>query len=1411
MSGRTDLDELPGVDGDAYDRLTPAARLVAQLYGVASPTPIAPTLAYRILARTNVRIGKRRVFAKDVERCNAELMEAGLATHLSVDTAVVAALDWVIPLTRAAHREGNLQRLLDAIKSEINYYRYGERFDHKLIRACLVAGDTSRVEQLAKGTMLPIGYWRFLAEPWSDELFAALPVSFRRSALNQCLRHAIETAAPAEPVINAALTTPETKAHFTPAVAFVRVLQGRFEDAEGVFADLSSEAQAEKNIAIAWTATRALICLLQGNDDGALHYIDQALELERAGTRKRLIFPNSRAFALALLALARVDSGASQSLLDQLQRGAERAGVRWRSELDLVLAAKYVKLGHSLQFGGVQRSPDIDAFFQSIACCWLDEFPENWRGWSAGFVRYRERALANGYAWVAAECEEILRRAPRGVAVNDTAGAPTPNHASLGTTTLTTLAAPLPDWEFSLKALEQLAFETGNKSKRKKTKSNTPVKRRLAWDLQDDGYEITAEPREQRQQKNGTWTKGRRMSLQRFANDAAKLDYLLPQDREAATVLYKERSWGGKQQLWAGARAIHALAGHPHIFNESGASVDIVRREPELSVGESKDGKLLVTMAPRADVDEYYDDHPRYLTNMATDQRCEVTHFSPNHMRLLQFIPQDGLNLPTDTRPRLLEAVSSLAGEVRVQSAESETAATARRVDADAQPWVRLEPFEAGLSVALVVEPIAESGICFEPGAGGVTVFANSDGESLQASRDLGAEQAAMLHLIGQCPKLAAQPTELEPLLLPDPNECLELLETLDEVGARCKWPKGEPFRIVARASTPSLNLSIKSADEWLRASGKLPVDDRRVLDLKQLFALLDANPGSRFVQLEAGQFLALTRTFRRQLDDLSSLAAPGGKGSLRMHRMAAMALDDLFADADVTADSGYDEHRARIDAAKTVAPDVPSTLRAELRPYQIEGFRWLARLAEWGAGACLADDMGLGKTIQALALLLRRAPDGPALVVAPTSVVANWQEEARRFAPTLNVKPYTGVAETRAELLDAPEAFDLYLTTYGLLQNDIERLAQVRWRSVVLDEAQAIKNPATKRARAARQLVADFRLVTTGTPIQNHLMDLHSLFSFLNPGLLGSAQHFQRSFGNAAERGDRDATARLRRLVAPFLLRRLKTEVLDDLPERTEITLHVRMSPEEGALYEALRVRAVEELEAAGEDGAHVGEGARRVQVLAHLTRLRLACCHPRLVLDDPKVPRAVGPGEKGRQVTGPQSSKLQTFAETLSELIDNQHKVLVFSQFVKHLKLVEAFLVEAGIAYQYLDGSTPAKARRDRINAFQSGQGDVFLISLKAGGTGLNLTAADYVIHLDPWWNPAVEDQASDRAHRIGQTRPVTIYRLVTEGTIEEQIVELHHHKRDLADRLLEGADATARLGADELLELLRRPLGR
>ena len=1307
-------------------------------------------------------------------------------------------MEWTLTLTRIAHQDGNIERLMRACRQ---VYRSGwldADEDAMHLRCCVVAGDRRRLEELVdEGYRLD---WRFLAEPLAEDLLDWLPERLREDALASCLEHVIETAADADPIVDVCRRLSRDPAKHVADIAFIRLLQGRFDDAEAAFDALPPSARETKPPTVALNATRAAIALLRGDDELAWRYIGEALRLERAGSRKRLLFVDLRAFALALLALVRLDSTESRDLLQRLLRVAERsASAAVEDVLDLVANAMRTRRNLGV-FGRSHKEPTLNVLFDSLVCCWLGDFHPDPKGRRDLLRRYRRRAAINGLGWATAECDQALNHFAEfhGGDVGTAAGAGelveiAPTHADLGSVTLADLARPLPAWESSLKALEEVAHSVQNKAKRTQKKKGEAVMR-LAWELSASYGRVHVEAREQRQNKNGSWSKGRRVALSRLAADSAKMDYLSQQDRDAI-VAFAHRVSRGHAEYFAGASCLYALAGHPHVVDGAGRSVDVVRREPEIIVAEDDDG-VIARIEPRSS--EY---EQSYLVAMPTPFRCEVTHFKAEHQSLFEVVPMEGLKLPASAKPRLLQAVSALASNIRVHSDGADGVSDAVSVEADAEPWIQLEPFGDGLMVALFVEPIADSGICFEPGAGGATVFANLDGRSLQTRRDLAAERRGIEQIAQQCSQLAALPSESKPLLLPHPSDCLALLEQLKELELRCKWPKGEPLRIVAQASPSSLSLRIKSAQEWMQASGQLAVDEGRVLDLKKLLGLLDASPGERFLPLGNGEFLALTTAFRRQLDDLASLSTPVAKGDLRLNPLAALALDELIESADVDADADWLALRSRLQEAEAFEPVLPSTLQAELRPYQLQGYRWLARLSRWGAGACLADDMGLGKTVQTLAMLLDRAPQGPALVVAPTSVVANWIHEARRFAPTLNVKVYAGPLASRETLLEAPGAFDLCVTTYGLLQNDVEKLGAIDWHTAVLDEAQAIKNPATKRARAARSLRANFRVVTTGTPVQNNLTDLHSLFSFLNPGLLGSLAQFRSNFLLPIERdADNDAQARLRRVIAPFVLRRLKTDVLDDLPERTEIVLHVEMSAEEASLYEALRQRAVEELLTAQNAGAELAEGARRVQVLAHLTRLRLACCHPQLVLDDE---------HRSEQPLATASSKLATFATTLRELLQNRHKVLVFSQFVKHLRLIEAHLKSERISYQYLDGATPAKARAERIDAFQAGEGDVFLISLRAGGVGLNLTAADYVIHMDPWWNPAVEDQASDRAHRIGQTRPVTIYRLVTAGTVEEQIVDLHHRKRDLADRLLEGADASGRLTADELLELMKAPL--
>ena len=461
--------------------------------------------------------------------------------------------------------------------------------------------------------------------------------------------------------------------------------------------------------------------------------------------------------------------------------------------------------------------------------------------------------------------------------------------------------------------------------------------------------------------------------------------------------------------------------------------------------------------------------------------------------------------------------------------------------------------------------------------------------------------------------------------------------------------------------------------------------------------------------------------------------------------------------------------------------------LHTELRSYQHEGFAWMARLAHAGMGACLADDMGLGKTIQTLALLLRRAGDGPALVLAPTSVCSNWIEEISKFAPALNPRLFSEYDEGgRAALVAGSGHYDVIVASYALAHGENNALGMRPWGTLVLDEAQALKNAATQRARAVAGIEAGFRLALTGTPVENRLADLWSIMNLINPGLLGTANQFNERFSGPIEK-DRDITVRqrLRRLVSPFLLRRTKAQVLQDLPPRTEIIHRVEPSEQERTFLEALRQSASERvLQLDAEDGE-----ASSFHVLAELTRLRRAACDPRLVAPE----------------LGIVGAKAQAFEQIVRELVEGAHKALVFSQFTGFLKLLAERLDSCGIAYQYLDGSTPAPERTKRVQAFQRGQGEVFLISLKAGGFGLNLTAADYVIIVDPWWNPAAEDQAMGRAHRIGQERPVTVYRLVTAGSIEERIVLLHNDKRSLADGILEGQDDATPVSAQVLRELL------
>ncbi|MFN2286126.1 MAG: DEAD/DEAH box helicase [Anaerolineae bacterium] len=480
-----------------------------------------------------------------------------------------------------------------------------------------------------------------------------------------------------------------------------------------------------------------------------------------------------------------------------------------------------------------------------------------------------------------------------------------------------------------------------------------------------------------------------------------------------------------------------------------------------------------------------------------------------------------------------------------------------------------------------------------------------------------------------------------------------------------------------------------------------------------------------------------------------------------------------------------------------------PAGFVGQLRPYQVRGFSWLSFMRRWGLGACLADDMGLGKTIQAIALLLHereQSGDGlpPALLVCPTSVVGNWKREVQRFAPSLRVMIHHGADRARGEEFVAmARQHDLIISTYGLMRRDVEVLQEIPWSDVILDEAQNIKNPSAKQTQAVRQLPAGNRVTLTGTPVENRLSELWSIMQFLNPGMLGSQRGFRDQFALPIERyQDANATARLRGIVSPFILRRLKTDptIIQDLPDKLEMKVYCSLTPEQVTLYEAVveaSLRKIEEAEADEERS----DFSRRGAVLAALLRLKQICNHPAQFLSD-------GSALPGR------SGKLERLTEMLEEALDVEDRALIFTQFAEMGKLLQGYLQTLfGMEVLYLHGATPA-AHRDRMVArFQNQAGPpLFILSLKAGGTGLNLTAANHVFHFDRWWNPAVEDQATDRAFRIGQTRDVQVHKFVCAGTLEERIDELIEAKKVLAQSVIgAGENWLTELNTDELRDIM------
>jgi superfamily II DNA or RNA helicase len=1012
----------------------------------------------------------------------------------------------------------------------------------------------------------------------------------------------------------------------------------------------------------------------------------------------------------------------------------------------------------SIFFGARSAIEDLATFrmttqargFTPDATTWIDALVvglvQQWthRRFSVGadLTRHAVTAKKNGYAWIAAELERVTKGLKKG--------------------SLLGLLGSKESWELALDAMTSASTAASDATATRATRDDAD----LWWELgifmgsiQADAYLVT--------RRSG---KGKKVSLAQLRSGST---ILADQDRRILQALENPKS---RTFTAPPLSALLTFVGHPRVRNAAGLTLAIRRSEPTLRVEETTNGARITSFPSTFDADgvAVIDDRAGVVTVFVRSQQAS---------RILAVVPQGGLTIPKDGLSRMSEVLGGLSSVLTVEASAGLTSETIA-----ADPRINIQLFRAGggLRIRLRVVPGGNTGPALRPGVPPLELVIHSDGLLKRVTRDLDDERVRVERLLEACPILAALEQDGDDRIASELATCLELMIELENKASEAviAWPAGQPLRAPNVRSASDVRVRVNGSTSWLTIEGEVQVDENRVVDMRELLAAASRGTG-RFVPIGPDEWIALTEELRLKLEGLQrleGLAMAGGKMSAAL----LPTVDDLVDGLDATFAKDLVSLRKKLKNAADVTFAVPADLKTDLRDYQREGFEFLARRTAVGLGACLADDMGLGKTVQALALLLLRKNEGPALVVAPTSVCRNWEAETARFAPSLKIKRFGD--ENRKATIDGAKAGDVVVMSYALLVAEEAIVAGRTWGTVVYDEAHALKNASTKRWNAAHALASNTSIALTGTPVENRVGELHAVLDLLVPGMLGSRNAFERVFGGPMAEGDHQSAAQLRQLVRPFVLRRSKTQVLSELPPKTEIVRVVTPTPEHRAFYEAVRRRAIDQMTAARVADRSSANRAR-MQLLAEITRLRRSAIDPRLVGGD----------------DAPAGSKIETLVELVLELRSEGRRALIFSQFLEVLDLARTALEEKGITCQRLDGTMNADERSVAVEAFQGGTGDVFLLSLKAGGVGMNLTAADFVILLDPWWNPAVEDQAADRAHRIGQSRAVTVVRLVTEGTIEEKVLTLHAKKRKLYEDVVADADGQGTINIDAMAALL------
>lgn len=902
-------------------------------------------------------------------------------------------------------------------------------------------------------------------------------------------------------------------------------------------------------------------------------------------------------------------------------------------------------------------------------------------------------------------------------------------------------------------------------------------RKRLVWFVK--GFHVTS-VMEQNEAEDGRWINGRSFTVTRLRSSG--LDFLDSLDQQVMRELLEKPNNITDTDL-----AIPLLADSGRLFYGDGSEtpllpVEVKEERPFLEArGQGKEIHISsnVAMDARGNI-------PRTVVSCTGTGTYSLIRVNALQRDILRHMLKQK-SFPVSALIALRHSMDSMSGILDVKENLSTSVLNPIQSNGGILS-VRIAPVRNEYEVSLLATGMPGGNFRDLPGDGEQRIYDDVDNLTHCVDRDLDKEEENY-HLIHTFMEEEAKAEfhNYNEATLYTPEGLLALLSYIYDNRNRyfAEWPEGVRLKFKGDIKAEDVDVQVQTEEKWFKVEGVVRFGGK-TMTLAELIEAYCSSDVEGFVRMEDDQYYRISETLRRHLAMLDAMPSATKKGkTVPLFEVGTLA--KCLAGLRSHTDDSYEKLLASIKASFEMSPEVPDSITATLRDYQLEGYRWMRRLDSWGAGCCLADDMGLGKTLQALTFIMSKAEAGPALVVAPKSVIPNWVREAGRFAPLLNVSVLNSEPR-RKERIHAAGAYDLILCTYGVLTTECTEISKRRWNIVCLDEAHQIKNRQSRASQAAMMIKADSRVILTGTPLQNHIGELWNLFQFINPGLLGPWQLFKDSY--TLPTPDEEHMTMLKELTQPFILRRTKEEVLDELPDKYVTIQTVEMTEPEARMYEEMR-RLIELKFKKGKSRAERDEAsALNMSFFEELTKLRLVSCSMRLVYPEWKE----------------QSSKVTALLELLESLMeDPENRCIIFSQFTSFLAMIKPELKKRNMEFLYMDGQTELEKRQEMVETFQRGDCPLFISSLKAGGLGINLTAANYVILLDPWWNPAIENQAMDRAHRLGQQRNVSVIRLVSGQTIEEKIMRLHEKKQSLSDEILADAGDSYKLTYEDILDMV------